>query len=558
MKQGLQTKKILTCLLFGWMFFQTNLINAQVEVTPANTGIFTPESLVTNVFLGDGVEVTSLDFAGDDISVGYFTNGLGNIGLERGILMTSGDATIAQGPNNATGNGFDNNSGATCPDLNAIAPAGTALFDVAAYTITFVPTADTLRFRYVFASEEYPEYACNTFNDVFGFFISGPTPGGGTYVDENIALVPELSDPTGETFTDIPVTINNVNDQGINPGAGCVYDYAAYYNTNNNTPPMEYDGYLDVFTAQAIVIPCETYTIKLAIADAGDGIFDTGVFLEAKSFGTGTLEVEAATVSLDGTITEGCSDGVLSFTLGDDVLQDFPIDYNIIGTAENGVDYEFIPDDLTIPAGENSVSVPIIAFADGIDEMAESIGIDVQRDICNRDTFWIFIRDNEIVDPVLREDTTICSSNTVQLDGTLQLTLPPPPTFTFEGSLPIDHLDITESEIQVFGVQPVFLAPGVIKQVCIDTLLHGWDDDLLIYLIAPSGQFLELTTGNGVNADNYISTCFSPTATTLITDGGPDPNSAPASAAPFTGEFLPEGEFSDLWDGENLTNGIWN
>ena len=542
--------------LFLFLCLAPFIGSAQIEITPANTGIFTPESLVTNVFLGDGVEVTNLNYSGADIAVGYFTNGLGDVGIERGILMTTGDATIAQGANNSGGNGFNNGSdNNACPALNNIATLGT--FNTAFYTITFIPTADTLRFKYVFASEEYPEFACDDFNDVFGFFITGPNPAGGMYNQTNIALVPDPADPSGETFTNVPVTINNVNPNGVDVPNGCDYDYGAYYNNNAGSNTLEYDAYLDVFIAQAIVTPCEEYTMKLAVADVGDGIYDTGVFLEAKSFGTGTLEVEAATVSLDGTITEGCSDGVLSFTLPNDVPADFQIDYTIFGTAENGVDYEFIPGDLTIPAGENSISVPIIAFEDMLDESAESIGIDVQRDICNRDTFWIFIRDNEIVDPVLREDTTICSSNTVGLDGTLQIQLPPPPTFTFDGNIPLNFPEFTESEIQVFGVQPTFLDEGVIKRICIDTLIHGWDDDLLIYLIAPSGQFLELTTGNGANGDDYIGTCFTPNATTVITDGGPDPNSAPASEAPFTGDYLPEGVFSDLWDGENLTNGVW-
>ncbi len=561
MKTGKPIYQTWQRILLLFLFFSPFTSFGQIEITPATTGIFTPESLITNVFLGDGVEVTNLNFSGQDIAVGYFTNGTGDIGIERGILMTTGDATIAQGANNSGGNGFTNGSNSNnCPALSNIATATT--MDIAYYTISFIPTADTLRFKYVFASEEYPEYACSNFNDVFGFFITGPNPSGGTYTSENIALIPDLADPTGETFTNLPVTINNVN-----PGVGAngtianctppngTIAYDAYYNNNLGSSTMEYDGYLDVFIAQAIVTPCEEYTIKLAIADAGDGLFDTGVFLEAKSFGTGTLNVEAATVSLDGTITEGCSDGVLTFSLPNNVPQDFPIDYNIFGTAENGVDYDLIPLNLTIPSGENSISVPIIAFEDMLDESAESIGIDVQRDVCNRDTFWIFIRDNEIVDPVLREDTMICTTNTVALDGTLQIQLPPPPTFTFEEYLDIG--DVTESEIQVFGVQPTFLGEGVIKQICIDSLLHPWLDDLLIYLISPSGQFLELATNNGGNGMNYIGTCFTPNATVNITDGGPDPNSAPGTEAPFTGEYLPEGVFSDLWDGENLTNGIW-
>ena len=143
------------------------------------------------------------------------------------------------------------------------------LNDIAAYEITFIPVSDTLRFRYVFASDEYPEFACSSFNDVFGFFITGPNPNGGDYTAENIALIPDPADPSGFTFTPDPVTINNVNNQGFNPVGGCNFDYGIYYNDNSNSNTLQYDGYLEAFTAQAIVIPCETYTIKLAIADAG-------------------------------------------------------------------------------------------------------------------------------------------------------------------------------------------------------------------------------------------------------------------------------------------------
>ena len=125
---------------------------------------------------------------------------------------------------------------------------------------------------------------------------------------------------------------------------------------------MQYDGYLDVFTAQAIVVPCETYTIKLAVADAGDSVFDTAVFLEAKSFGTGILEVKTTTVSLDGTVVEGCSEGELCFFLPSPAESDVMIDYNIIGDAINGVDYVNNPSDMFIAAGDTSICTPIICL----------------------------------------------------------------------------------------------------------------------------------------------------------------------------------------------------
>ncbi len=522
---------------------------SQIEVTGAeNTGPFSPEGLIENVFLGDGVEVTNLSYDGEINAVGYFTNGEADIGIDRGLVMSTGMATSAIGQANGIIGGATSGP-STDPNLDPIAT--NPLNDLVKYEITFIPTSDTLRFRYVFASEEYPDFACSDYNDVFGFFISGPNPEGGLYNSDNIALVPEINDPTGLTFSNNPVTINNVN---CGSGPGCDFNYCSYYNNNSGSQTFSFNAYLNIFTAQAIVIPCETYTISLALADVGDNDYDTSVFLEAKSFGTGSLEVEAATLSLDGTITEGCSDGVLSFILPSPVESDTYIDYTIVGTAENGVDYEFIPEDLFIAAGDSLVSRPIIAFEDGILESAESIGIDVQRDPCNRDTFWIFIRDNTIVDPEIGPDQIICVGDSIQLDGTLAVPLPDPPNFSSNSTVVVaPHATPITSDIQVFGVQPADLGPGVIKSVCIDSLTHFWVDDLDIYLISPGGQFIELTTDNGANGWDYINTCFTPTATDTITGPG---TFAPASYAPFTGDWYPEGDWNDLY-GDNPTNGTW-
>ena len=157
-----------------------------------------------------------------------------------------------------------------------------------------------------------------------------------------------------------------------------------------------------------------------------------GVFLEAKSFGTGSLKVKIATVGVDGTLTEGCADGTLTFSLPTPIGQDYPIDYHVWGNAISGVDYQAIPSGLVIPAGQTEVSVPLIAYADNQLEAGDTIAIDVKRDPCHRDTIYVQIRDNSILPPSLRPDTTVCQSHLVPLtvNGTLPITLPPPPTFS--------------------------------------------------------------------------------------------------------------------------------
>ncbi len=535
------------------LLFSTALPAQTMEVSDGSMPPLTPENLITNVFLGDGVEVLSVEFNGIPSAVGYFTKGQNKIDIERGILMTSGRAAsdnCSLGPfgANCVGSQFastSNLSTVTDPDLQSIA-AGGQLNDVAKYTITFIPNSDTLRFNYVFASEEYPEFACSSFNDVFGFFISGPGING-PYQNGaiNIARIPG---------TTLPVTINNVHPQN---GASCPPFNAQHYNDNmnSNNQPV-YDGFLNVFTAEAIVIPCEIYTIKLCVADVGDSAYDTGVFLEAKSFSTNSLQVSASTPSSDGTITEGCAGATLTFSFPNPIKSNFPLDFTILGTATNGIDYTYIPSDLFISQGESSLTLDIFAFEDGIDEGLESIGIDIQRDPCNRDTFWLFIRENTILPPDLGLDTTLCKGDEKELHGTLPIPLPEPLSFTNDNHYEISHLGPTYSPVIVAGVQPITLGPNVIKSVCVN-IEHKWVDDLSLFLISPGGQFLELSSNNGSNCDNYNQVCFSPTATTPIDYLSIWPPCASNIEAPFSGgAFQPEGVWEDLY-GDFPTNGTW-
>ena len=528
--------------------FSACILPAQsLQVTNANTAPFTPENLISNIFLGDGVEVTNITYNGQAIAVGYFTGGQQAIGLERGIIMTTGRSE--------TGNPFSNEYGSNAtgfdfasttlngifpgndPDLDPLASG--LLYDIVWYTITFVPTSDTLRFRYVFASEEYPEFGCSMFNDIFGFFIEGPN----YPIPTNIALIPG---------TALPVSINNIHPVNPISSTPCPAINEQFFINNNFTNKQPaYDGLTRVFTAEAIVVPCETYTIKLAIADVGDSTYDSGVFLEAKSFGTGALRAALNTPSLDGTITEGCSAGSLTFRLPIPATEDYPIDFNIFGNAVNGVDYQTIPPNLFIPAGQQEIVIPIVAFEDGLSETGEFLAIDVRRDPCNRDTIQIILRDNSMKPPDQLQDTSYCTgAQAITLNGTLPVPQPPPPSFSNTQDFSINPVNTTiTSPIAVFGVIPPVLQPGMIRSVCLN-ISHNWVDDLDVYLVSPGGQFLELMTDCGADGKNFTNTCFTLAATKSIAQ-------STKVDAPFTGNWQPEGPWSDLWGGAYPVNGTW-
>ncbi len=245
---------------------------AVIPAAQANGGLvtadldsgLTPEDLV-NTLLGGGVAVSGVSYSGVNIAAGTFSGGTGIIGFEDGIILSTGNIADVVGPNTDDATTTDNGMPGDA-DLNTLIP-GYTTFDAAVLEFDFVPTSDVVTFEYVFGSEEYNEWVFSSFNNVFGFFVNGV----------NVALIPGTS---------TPVSINNVN--GGNPyGTGAVNP--GYFRNNDlddgggliNT---ELDGLTVVLTVTANVNAGETNHIKLAVADAGDAVLDSDVFIKAASF----------------------------------------------------------------------------------------------------------------------------------------------------------------------------------------------------------------------------------------------------------------------------------
>jgi gliding motility-associated-like protein len=391
----MSTKKPLLLIIPFLLLLGTGSIKSQLIVSTTQT----PDQLVQNVLVGTGVSVSNVTFnsPASAFNIGEFMNGGGtNIGLSKGIIMASGNVNNAIGPNDQTGAGDATNTG-TDIDLENLIP-GYSINDAAVLEFDFIPLSDTIRFRYVFGSEEYPEFVNSNFNDVFGFFVDGPNPSGGFYVKENIALIPG---------TTLPVTIDNVNN--VTPS------FPQYYVDNTNGTTIQYDGFTVVLTASIVVIPCETYHIKLAIADAGDQILDSGVFLEANSFSSNAIVVNTeytlanvSTIGSNATI-EGCNNAKVTFTLLNPVTDSTWIPFDTIyGTAINGVDYPFVNDSVLILPGSNIGEIVISPLMDTINEPLEYVAIVVPTSACTKDTVIVPIANYTPITTVSSPDTTVC------------------------------------------------------------------------------------------------------------------------------------------------------
>lgn len=238
-----------------------------------------PDDLVAEI-LGPGVSVVGAPtFSGASGSAGVFSDGLASgIGFEGGVVLTTGQAVDADGPNantslpesfgDQTNSGEDastDNGAPGDPMLDGIVGSGLTN-DAAVLAFDFEFTSGIggdLFFSYVFASDEYINFVGTEFNDVFAFFLDGV----------NVALLPDTSDP---------VTINTVNP---------VSNSDFYI---NNVPNLDglpvagadvaYDGFTTVLPVRVTGLLPGTHRIEFKIADTFDGILDSAVLIQRGTF----------------------------------------------------------------------------------------------------------------------------------------------------------------------------------------------------------------------------------------------------------------------------------
>ncbi len=382
---------------------------------------YSPEELVRNIFVRGGCDnISNIRAIGPGTGIGFFENGNSSIGLDRGIILATGPVSHATGPNNVTDKSGNYHYNGGDPDLNIL--SGTTVRDRVGLEFDFVPLDSFVTFRYVFASEEYCEFVGSIYNDVFGFFISGPGINGPfSNNSRNIALIPG---------TDGYVSINSVNHQQNEsffvrndlpadalqcniPGVASPY-----------LPLIQYDGFTRQLTAILKLIPCETYHLRMVVADVGDNFYDSAVFLEAESFNIGgAVSISGHSYAGAAAIaSEGCGDGHFQFRRVDTQSRSTPITvrYSVstgLSTAMEGVDFEPLPGIITIPAGQVSVNLPVHIINDGIAEPMERLVIELNIPCaCYSDTATLYIVDPP---PLALElpDAGVCNNEPAQLTG---------------------------------------------------------------------------------------------------------------------------------------------
>lgn len=330
-------KYIIFCLIFGLGIQFGNAQNITVDES------YTPQDLVEDILINSpcanvfNVSVSGGNFATGEKSFGYFDATGTTFPFENGIILSTGKINNAPGPNSYLsddGGGMGWNGD---PDLNdALGLSNT--FNATVLEFDFIPLDDNISFDYIFSSEQYlsspSSNQCN-FTDGFAFLLK--RNGDTSY--QNLAVVPN---------TTIPVKVNTVRGSGtICPPANQAY-FDAFNGTNH---PTNFNGQTKVLTAQSIVIPGETYHIKLVIADEGNYRYDSAIFLGGGSFNfgidlgvdrlieTGNPLCPGETLSVDATQTGAI--GYKWFKNNNEISGATNANYNVTSAGDYKVEIDF-------------------------------------------------------------------------------------------------------------------------------------------------------------------------------------------------------------------------
>jgi hypothetical protein len=415
--------------------------------------------------VGVGIHIYNVEYFGADSAKAVFYNGdATNLGINSGIILSTGKANSIQGPNMSYSAGSYNGM------------PGHFLFggdshDAAILQFSLIPEADTLFFKYVFGSEEYNESVGGSYNDMMGIFITGNDPTGGTYYYQNIAVVPES--------VSIPISINTVNNGhasgGVIPTGPCTN--CEYYLDNTNGLTIEYDGFTTVLTAWVLVVPCESYQLIIGISDKLDAIKDSGLAIEENILSASLIGYD---VVLDTSIIN--NDKMIEGFVGAEVIMHLPnagyapttIFFDIQGTAVNGVDYEWIDNWIVFEEGHETASVSIVPLGDGIIEGDETVILIIENSLgclTRYDTITLIISDYIEMTTVNILEPFICQGQEVDIWINVSNGYTPYSYLWEPGSFTTDTISVSPEETTNYTV------------TCTDLFMETFTDSVLVTVL---------------------------------------------------------------------------
>ena len=263
------------------ILFTTLCFSQPVSVS---TTSHTVEQLVNNVLINspcvNATNITSRTGTnfGSSNGIGFFQNTNPNFPMQSGVILSTGNALNAPGPNNSL---LNDGSVAWLGDSSleaTLAAAGIPMISSNATILEFdfTPISPNFSFDFIFASEEYGNFQCQ-YSDAFAFLLTNLNTG----VTTNLAVVPN---------TNTPISVVTIRDFLYNsscPSANASYFGSFNGGSNANSSAINFNGQTKVLTAASVLTPNVPYHIKLVIADRLDPQSDSAIFISSDSFNIG-------------------------------------------------------------------------------------------------------------------------------------------------------------------------------------------------------------------------------------------------------------------------------
>ena len=253
----------------------------ELDVQTIESGIDAMD--MAEAIFGSGIQVVSATYSGDPASAGLYSGAdttiPGIAPADSGVILSTGNAADFTNSDGSTNTNTAPDTGTDMPggidgDPLLDGVSGVATFDAALLDVSFIPDGDTLTMRFVFSSEEYLEYIRSGVNDAIGVWVNG-------------------------TFVPMTATVSGASVDSINSTTNA----NLYVDNPADTDPYntEMDGFTVVLSLKAPVIPGEINTLRIGIADGGDGTYDSNLLIAADSVQTHVLAVEDQIQITEGT-----------------------------------------------------------------------------------------------------------------------------------------------------------------------------------------------------------------------------------------------------------------
>jgi len=463
-------------IFFGFLsFLCVSAVKAQITYSGGQT----PQHVVENVLLGAGVTGTNMTFKNTGTPSTASANNLKTFTATGSFPFSSGVFISTEGPSNAL-----SDADLAAITTNSVTSGGVLEFD-------FVSTGNSLSFNYMFASSEYNGYTCTSFNDVFGFFLSGPGING-PYSNGaiNLAIVPGSNN--------VPVGVNSINGGfptgsgtastclAVNPNyvADAIYFTTQYGTYGNPISSPQFNGGTVVLEAklpEGVLLQCgETYHIKMGITNTSDNIWQSGVFLQAGSFSVSPMEISFNAVTENNILYEGCNEAAtITFSrsgCNNDMLDSLEAWITWGGTATRDTDYMGAVDTIVLAPGDTSKYIVITPKDDDETEGLESIIITIKTlnqdgdTITFIDTLWI--EDRPLMSLTAHDTLITCLEHEVVVSATREGGFPGfVYTWTDIDTIPLHDSIIDSTKLKIY---PKITENGTYKYILTVTDTCGY------------------------------------------------------------------------------------